>query len=204
MERAHAGARGEVGERGRFLGRLDRRRRAAPPRPGAIGRAELVGPAALAGAEARAAPPPRRRRKERDVLALRRTRGAARPAIDAGGADGEEKFAVEVRSRRRTASQKRPRGAGGGVRRCGRLVSIMGIDIGIAPGFCSSRPSYAERRPPNSAPCSAIQWTGLSLNSCVLVAPMRPCHGRAWPSTEFGGSASMRPTTSCNTPSGKR
>ena len=96
MERAQARARREVGERRRLFGRRDHFARALDRLDLRIGRAELIGPATLAGAIAR---PLRFRggRKERDVLPLRRPRGATRPAIDASRADREDEGAVEGR-----------------------------------------------------------------------------------------------------------
>ncbi len=93
---AQAHARREIGELGRLLGLLDPRARLADRFHLRIGRAELVRPAALAGAIARHL----RLRdgwKERDVLTLGWPRGAARPAINSGGADGEQELAIEGR-----------------------------------------------------------------------------------------------------------
>ena len=93
VEGAQARSRGEVGKRGRLLGRRDFFAGAAHRLDLGVGRAEPVGAAALARAKTR----PLRgldARKEGDVLALRRPRGATRPAIDAGGLDRDEECAV--------------------------------------------------------------------------------------------------------------
>ena len=93
---AQARARGELGELRRLLRLLDPLARALDRLHLRIGRAELVGPAALAGAVARFLGLSAGL-EEGDVLALRRARGAARAAINSGGAHGEQEFAVERR-----------------------------------------------------------------------------------------------------------
>ena len=93
VERAQGRFRGEVLEPRRLLGRRDFFAGAAHRLDPRVRRAEPVGPAALAGAVARLL----RRfggREEQDVLALRRTRLAARPAVDAGRPDRDKETAV--------------------------------------------------------------------------------------------------------------
>ena len=91
MVRAQAHVRREFGELGRLLG-LHRfaRTPASPPRL-----ADRARRSCRAGSACRRdsppSPPPPGVEKKRDILALRRPRGAARPAIDAGGPDGERR-----------------------------------------------------------------------------------------------------------------
>ena len=93
-----ARARRKPGELRRLLGLLDLGARPPDRLDLRIGRAEPVGTAALAGAIARLLGLCDGL-EEGDILALRRPRGAARAAIDSGGAHGEEEFPVESRDR---------------------------------------------------------------------------------------------------------
>ena len=131
--RAQARARRELGELGRLLGGFDPFARPLDRLNLRIGRAELVGPAALAGAVARLLGFSAGL-EERDVLALGRPRGAARTAIDSGRAHGEQELAVE----RRIAALDRLPALFVASRRpdvSGWRVSVMGLDIRTAPGF---------------------------------------------------------------------
>ena len=126
MERAHARPRRKVAERRRLLRCRDPFARPLDRLDLWIGRAKLVGPAALAGA----VPRPLRRlggRIERDVLALGRPRRAARPAIDAGRADGEEEACRRMRGRGgRRPPTAPPRRWPAALAALERLASIMG------------------------------------------------------------------------------
>src|SRR5258708_40038073 len=93
---AQARARSELGKFRRLLGGFDPFARPLDRLHLRIGRAKLVGPAAFAGAVARFLSLSAGL-EECDVLALRRPRGAARPAIDSGRAHSEQERAVERR-----------------------------------------------------------------------------------------------------------
>ena len=197
---AQARARRKPGELRRLLGLIDLGARPPDRLELRIGRAGLVGTAALAGAEARLLGFSDGL-EEGDILALGRARGAAWAAIDSGGADGEEEFPVEGRIAAldrlpALLVASRPRGLG--LARFGhghRHKQGSGVCLGpwlkpilarLNSGPCGAilkpapQAACAWKARPNSRMVSAIAWTG---------APGRPSAGTTTNSVSPSGGS---------------
>ena len=124
-----------------------------------IGRAKLVGAAALAGADSPPSPPPRGSKRKRHFPAS----PAARRSSGGNRLRWSRTAKTNLPSKRRVAAAVPPptsldRRAAGAFAALGSRISVIGMDIRAAPGFVSLC-SIPIRARPNSAPCGPIQYS---------------------------------------------